>query len=127
MLTIRIAPTTLSKEGDGQSIMKVKVNRQLSSGDYHVNFEVADFTPEEVTKMGSFGVPRINLQWQSKSTGRMAGHIPLTQISKGYDAVFNTETDAKKYEEGVLSEIRAAMQRLRESQDKFSSSEEVAL
>jgi hypothetical protein len=107
--------------------MKVKVNRQLNAGAYHVNFEVADFTVEELKKMGSFGVPQIQLQWINPGIGRTSSAVPLNRISQQYDAVFNTEIDAKKYEEGVLNQIRGAMQRLRESQDKFSSSEEVAL
>lgn len=35
--------------------MKLKVNRQLSGGLYHVDFSVGDFSSEEVAKMGSFG------------------------------------------------------------------------
>src|SRR5712672_3100739 len=100
--------------------MKVKVNRQLSAGAYHVNFEVADFASEELKKMGSFGVPQIQLQWTNPAIGRMNAAIPLNQISKQYNAVFLTEAEAKKYEDGVLTQIRSAMQRLRESQDKFS-------
>jgi hypothetical protein len=107
--------------------MKVRVNRQLSAGVFHVNFEVSDFTAEELKKMGSFGVPPINLQWRTSGGNRASGVIPLNQINNGLDAIFNTEADAKKYEEGVLAQIRDVMTRLRESQDKFTSSEEVAL
>jgi hypothetical protein len=48
--------------------MKVKVNRRLSSVFYHVNFEVGEFTAEELQKMASFGIPQINLQWQGAAT-----------------------------------------------------------
>jgi hypothetical protein len=106
--------------------MKVKVNRQLNAGEYHINFEVGDFTADEVKKMSSFGIPSIGLRW-TQNTGNRSMAIPLTQISKVYDASFQNESDAKKYEESVLNQIREAMQRLRESQDKFTSSDEVAL
>ena len=107
--------------------MKVKVNRQLSSGQYHINFEVGDFTPDELAKMDSFGVPFITLQWKRPGGGVATTPIALNRVNKGYDAIFNTEEAAKAYEEGVLTQIREAMQHLRESQDKFSSSEEVSL
>jgi hypothetical protein len=126
-LTIPITPTRLSKKGDGQSIMKVKVNRQLSSGNYHINFEVGDFTPDELAKMDSFGVPHITLQWKAQGGSTVTSAVALNRINKVYNAVFNTEVAAKSYEEAILAQIRKAMQRLRESQDKFSSSEEVSL
>jgi hypothetical protein len=108
--------------------MKVRVNRKLSGGYYHVNFEVGDFTPDEVQKMGSFGVPNINLLWGGGvSKPRNSGQVPLNQISNTYDIAFTDEAEAKKYEETVLKQIRDAVERLRESQDKFSSSEEVSL
>jgi len=107
--------------------MKVKVNRRLSAGFYHVNFEVADFTSDEVLKMGSFGVPQVNLMWGGGAAQLNAGKIALNQVSKAYEVAFKNEAEAKKYEETVLSQIRDAVQRLRESQDKFTSSEEVAL
>ncbi|MFL6314531.1 MAG: hypothetical protein ACJ71W_20695 [Terriglobales bacterium] len=106
--------------------MKVKVNRRLSAGTYHVNFEVADFTTEEITKMSSFGVPKIQLQW-TKGGSKYGGSISLNQISREYDSVFDTEDEARQYEKGILIQIRAAMERLRESQDKYTSSDEVAL
>ncbi|MGD1106113.1 MAG: hypothetical protein ABR865_03650 [Terracidiphilus sp.] len=106
--------------------MRVKVNRLLSAGKYHVNFEVGDFTPEELAKMSSFGVPMIGLRWASQA-GSSAGSIALNQISKAYDAIFVSEQEAKKYEEGVLAQIRVTMERLRTSKDEFSSSQEVEL
>jgi hypothetical protein len=108
--------------------MKLKVNRKLSGGYYHVNFQVADFTSDEVQKMASFGVPQIALRWGGgPGNPNYTGPIALNQISTQHDAAFQVEDEAKKYEENVLNQIRAAVQRLRDSQDKFSSSEEVAL
>lgn len=106
--------------------MKVKVNRVLSSGLYHVNFEVGEFTPDELNKMERFGIPAISMQWE-RAGNRVSGSVSINQINKSRDAIFSTEVEAKKYEEAVLSEMREAMRRVRESQDKFSSSEEVAL
>jgi hypothetical protein len=106
--------------------MKVKVNRQLKAGRYNVNFEVSDFTPEEVAKMSSFGVPTIELQWMSGNDA-VGGRLPLTQIQPRFNAVFGTEQSAKEYEEKVLTQVKAAIQLLRESKDEFSSSEEVTL
>ena len=108
--------------------MKVTVNRQLSAGYYHVSFDVADFTPDEVMKMGSFGVPQISVIFTSQgAVGRATGNVPLNQINRKIDAAFSSEAEAKKYEETVLAQIRDAMKRLRESEDKFTSSEEVPL
>ncbi len=107
--------------------MKIKVNRRLSGGWYHVNFEVGDFTSDEIKKMGSFGVPQINLRWGGAGTAASVGKIALNQVGKQFEAAFSNEADAKKYEESALTQIRDAVQRLRESQDKFTSSEEVAL
>jgi len=108
--------------------MKVKVNRRLTGGFYHISFNVSDFTSEEIQKMESFGVPNINIKFGGgpNMTIQARAH-PLNQINGSFDAAFPTEEDAKKYEEGVVEQIRSAVQRLRERQDKFSSSEEVAL
>jgi hypothetical protein len=108
--------------------MKALVNRHLSAGYYHVNFQIGDFTADEVQKMASFGVPSIQIQFGGgPGTGRSSTQVALNKLSPQWDAAFQTEEEAKKYEEGVLSQIRAAVKRLRESQDKFSSSEEVPL
>jgi hypothetical protein len=106
--------------------MKIKVNRQLSAGKYNVNFEVSDFAPEEVAKMSSFGIPTIELQWMS-SNDVVGGRVPLTQIQPRFSAVFGTEQAAKEYENKVMTQVKAAIQLLRESKDEFSSSEEVTL
>jgi len=42
--------------------MKLKVNRLLSQGRYKVNFEVSDFSQDELSKMSSFGIPKISLK-----------------------------------------------------------------
>lgn len=106
--------------------MKVKVNRQLSGGRYHISFEVSDFTADELAKMESFGVPTVRLQWLAQNS-HYAANVAINQISKKYVAVFGAEPEAKEYEEHVLNELRTEIQRLRESQDKFSSSEEVPI
>ncbi len=105
--------------------MKVKVNRQLSAGQYHVNFEVGDFSPDELAKMSSFGIPYIRMRWNNPNP--TVSSLPLTQINTRYDGIFSTESEAKDYEKDILDQIKGAMDHLRESQDKFSSFEEVDL
>jgi hypothetical protein len=114
------------KPGRGTVTMKVKVNRLLNAGKYRVNFEVSDFTPEELAKMSSFGVPGIDLKLSS-ATATVGSRIPLNQINKSMEAVFVTPELATAYVEGVLTQIKASMQRLRESKDVFTSSLEVEL
>jgi len=71
--------------------MKVKVNRLLSAGRYHVNFKVGDFTQDELSKMSSFGVPLIDLRWASAS-GMNTGRVPINQINKNQSAVFGSDS-----------------------------------
>jgi hypothetical protein len=106
--------------------MKVKVNRRLSGGKYHVNFEVGQFSPEEIRKMESFGVPTIKMEF-SNSQGTFGSVRPINQINSLPPASYDSEEEAKSYEADVISQLRIAVQRLRESQDKYTSSEEVAL
>lgn len=106
--------------------MKVKVNRRLNAGLYRINFEVSDFTPEEVAKMASFGIPQIKVSF-SAGTGLVPTEVALNALNNRIEAAFPTEEQAKKYEEGVLGQIQAAMKRLRDSQDGFSGSQEVQL
>jgi hypothetical protein len=106
--------------------MKVKVNRQLSQGQFRINFEVSDFSPEEVAKMGSFGVPLISIVHQRNNVPTRT-NLPLNQIGKTFEAVFSEGASAKKYEDEVLAQIRKALEFLRESKDTFSSSEEVSI
>jgi len=106
--------------------MKVKVNRQLSAGQYHVNFEVAGFTTDELSKMSSFGIPLINLRWGA-GNAVTKGRIALNKIVSGYDMAFPREEDAREYETQVLAEIKAAMEQLRASKDVFTASDEVEL
>lgn len=106
--------------------MKVKVNRQLKAGKYHVNFEVSDFTPDEVGKMSSFGVPTIEMVFTT-AAGQTRSNVALTQISSSLNASFGTEEAARAYEQKVLTQIRAEVERLRDSKDAFSSSQEVEL
>jgi hypothetical protein len=108
--------------------MKVAVSRQLSGGRYYLSFQVGEFTQEEIIKMNSFGVPPINLQWLEPPNNNVrAGGIPLNQIGRNYRAGFPTEEAAKEYEKSVLAQIQAAMQRLRESKDDFTSAQEVQI
>ena len=104
--------------------MKVKVNRLLSAGRYNVNFEVSDFTPDEVGKMASFGVPMIELKTLT-ANGLSAVRVPVNQISKNINAMFISEEVAEEYVKKVLDQIRAELQRIRDSKDEFSSSNEV--
>jgi hypothetical protein len=70
--------------------MKVKVNRVLTSGKYHVSFDVSDFSAVEVAKMQSFGVPGIKLRFTANNAPGSAV-FPITQVSKRLDAIFNDE------------------------------------
>jgi hypothetical protein len=106
--------------------MKVKVNRALLYGLYHVNFEVGNFSVEEVTKMEKFGVPMISMVWNT-SGGSSAGKIPLNKISPGLDAVFATEEQAIGYEQTVMNQIKAAVEALRAKKDEYSRSSEFEL
>lgn len=108
--------------------MKITVSRQLRSGSYHVSFKVGDFTAEELQKMGSFGVPSINLLFiPAGYPGQQRNNVPLNQISEKQLARFSSEKEARDYETNVLQQIRAAMQALRESKDEFTGSDEVAI
>lgn len=89
-----------------------------------MNFEVSDFTPEELGKMSSFGVPPISMRWTTPN-GPTIGQVPLNQIQRGLTAIFDDEDSAKKYEMGILVQIQREMERLRENKDKFTSSDEV--
>ena len=107
--------------------MKVKINRALESGRYAVSFDVTDFTPDELKKMESFGVPNIRLTYRTTSGSVSQNWIPLVQVSKSLIASFTTEAEAKEYEKGVVDQLRGAVKQLRERQDTYSSSEEVSL
>jgi hypothetical protein len=106
--------------------MKLKVNRQLSGGQYRVKFEVSDFSPEEVSKMSSFGVPLIQVRVVGVQ-GQTSVGVPLTNLNNVKDAVFNSEQDAKNYELQITEQIRNALLRIRNSKDEFSSTNEVVL
>lgn len=104
--------------------MKLKVNRLLSQGTYRVSFEVSDFSPEELSKMSSFGIPTIALKLRSQ-TGLVNRTVGLNQINKNMEAWFPEEELAKQYEAQVKAQISAALEGLRQLRDDFSSSEEV--
>jgi 5-hydroxyisourate hydrolase-like protein (transthyretin family) len=106
--------------------MKLKVNRQLSAGQYRVKFEVSDFSPEEVSKMSSFGVPSVQVRVNT-SQGQTNLVVQLTKLNSVNDGVFNTEQEALSYERQVTEQIQAAILRIRNSKDEFTSTREVDL
>ena len=58
--------------------------------------------------MASFGVPQINLRWGGDPGKPIhVGKIALNQVGIHYDAAFQVEEEAKKYEDGVLNQIHA--------------------
>ena len=77
--------------------MKVKVNRRLSAGFYHINFEVSDFTPDEVQKMASFGVPQITIQLRGgpNSPPSIVSEA-LNQINSQLNATFPNDAEANR-------------------------------
>lgn len=106
--------------------MKLKVDRQLSGGLYHVAFTVSDFTPEELSKMASFGVPTARILL-GPPNGRQTYKLLVTQIASQYKASFPTEEEAKKYEQEVVTEVSEGMKSLRARKDDYSSTQEVEL
>lgn len=105
--------------------MKLTVSRQLSEGYYYVAFAVSDFTPDEVKKMESFGVPQINILQGGPPGARQAYKLQITRVSPSYKASFPNDEEAKKYEENVVTQIRQAMKSLRERTDDFTSTAQV--
>jgi hypothetical protein len=106
--------------------MKVIVHRQLAGGQYIVRLAVSDFTPEEVAKMNSFGIPTIQMRNQGGGMNKLLG-VPLTQVNPNVVATFLTEQLANEYQEEVLNQIRQAMASLRGRKDDFSSTNEVVI
>ncbi len=104
--------------------MKITVNRELKGGVFYVSFRIGDFTPDELQKMQSFGVPSVPIK---AGVGPKA--IPyilgVNQVSEKFKAGFSTEEEAKQYEDGVLSRVREEMKQLRERTDNFTSTAEV--
>jgi hypothetical protein len=105
--------------------MKVTVNRQLRGGAFFVSFTVSDFTPAELEKMQSFGVPGISILYRGAAGGRLSASVGINQINEKIVAEFATEDEARKYEEAVLHQMREVMKRLREVRDDFTSAQEV--
>ena len=104
--------------------MKFKVNRLLSQGRYKVNFEVSDFSHEELTKMSSFGIPVIPMKIHTVH-GITNVSVGLNAISKAMEASFVNEETAKEYEAEVREKVSQALESLRQRKDDFTSSEEV--
>jgi hypothetical protein len=104
--------------------MKVNITRQLSAGQYILRFAVTGFTPEEVAKMNSFGVPLIQMR-QNVPAGVQNIQIAITQINPNIVAGFTSEDQANKYQQDVLAQINQAMKSLRDRNDDFSSIQEV--
>ena len=113
--------------------MKIKVQRELTEGQYTVLLIVSEFTEEERQKFLSFGVPMVSVQ--SRATQMVNGRIttvfasrnvPITELAK-HPAKFGNEAAAREYEAKVLTEVKNKMTALRERKDDFSSSEEISL
>jgi hypothetical protein len=105
--------------------MKLKVNRKLTNGNYLVDFTATDFTPSEISKMESFGIPTVDVYHIGPSGGRVASRVPITKLAPQYRASFSKQEDATAYEERIVGQIRDAMKTLRERKDDFSSDSEV--
>jgi hypothetical protein len=105
--------------------MKVSVNRQLRGGEYFVSFKVGDFTPDELARMESFGVPGVLLTFIIASGQRVDRPIAINKISQNYLASFPTEEEARQYELRVLNDLRQAIAVIRQLKDGYTSSEEV--
>jgi len=106
--------------------MKLQIQKSLSGGQYHVSFQVSDFSQEEVKKMESFGIPQINLMVDGP-LNRRAMWFPLNRITFTYKAGFEQEAEARSYEKNVQDQIKAALQDLRGRKDDFSSMAEVEI
>jgi hypothetical protein len=104
--------------------MKLIVNRQLTGGVYIVAFTVSDFSAEEIRKMETFGVPVISMMLKGP-TDRVNFQMPLNRIAPQHKAVFSAQEEAKTYETRVVTQIRHAIESLRERADDFTSSSEV--
>lgn len=66
--------------------MKVTVNRQLTAGIYYVSFKVGEFSPDEVAKMQSFGVPNIPIKDGLPPPQQKTVLLPITQIGDKFRA-----------------------------------------
>src|SRR6202035_4647660 len=104
--------------------MKATVNRQLTNGQYIVRFTLSEFSPDELVKMNSFGIPVIQLSQMVQGIRRQIA-VPITQINPNMAASFSSEQDANQYQESVMNQIRQAMVSLRERKDDFTSTQEV--
>jgi hypothetical protein len=107
--------------------MKVIVNRRLASGLYWLDFAVSDYTPEELKKMESFGVPTLDILFGPNPGQRQPVKLPMTQLSQQHKVNFPTAKEATEYEQRVVNQIRSLMQALRERKDDYSSTEEVSI
>lgn len=105
--------------------MKVKVHRQLANGVYQVAFDISDFTPEELKKMSSFGVPKVSVQYFGNSGMNIRRDLPLNKVTRDWVANFDDEKAARSYEAEVLAQVKNTVTSLRLKRDLFSSSDEV--
>jgi hypothetical protein len=104
--------------------MKLTVNRQLAGGIYFVSFNVSDFTPEEIQKMESFGVPSVGMMLNGPGN-RSSVVLSLNRIAPAHRAAFSTDEEAEGYVDGVVRQVREAIAHLRLRTDDFTSSSEV--
>jgi len=105
--------------------MKVTVNRELKNGLYSVRFAVSDFTPDELQKMQSFGIPVIQVKLNVAPAGVRNAQIGITQFNANIVASFALEDEANKYQEEIVQQLRNAMAALRGRKDDFTSTQEV--
>lgn len=80
-----------------------------------MRFGATDLTEEDRELFKRFGEPWIQFQGASK---------PLTKMSDWAEGVFDSEEEARKYEEEVLARVGKEMDDLRRRRDDFTSSEE---
>jgi hypothetical protein len=106
--------------------MKVTRARQLSAGQYMVRFSVSDFSPDEIGKMNSFGIPVISMIHMTQGLPRSM-NFAINQINNNIYASFGTEQEAINYEENVMKQLTEAIKSLRERKDTFTSSDTVDL
>lgn len=104
--------------------MKARVIKNLQGGTYYVSFTFSDFTPEELAKMQAFGVPIIQIRL-GPAVSQSVNNFQINQINQNHVAGFPNEEAAKSYENGVLTQVKAAMEKLRQQKDTFSATTEV--
>jgi hypothetical protein len=104
--------------------MKATVIRSLQGGVYYVAFSFSDFTPEELAKMRSFGVPTVQIRVGVYGQ-QTASNIQITQINANHVAGFTNQPAAEEYQASILGQVKSAMEALRQKKDEFTATAEV--